>query len=455
MLQLVAQAGEHGLKPKTMRLARAFLRDKSKEVVLYRSKLPGCKDTKYMWALAHHPLPDNSEVISHDPEEEVSTLIAAVKAGARTLGPDGFQPTDPSLLVGGAMGLSDSPPGSLFRRLSDGSTGTTYGSSLSPRSAGAGDLCPGNSRRRHVPYHELEKQFGVGVSKAAANLGICKTTLKRICRQHGIKQWPRRQIAKALSQMASQDTKSSRPAGTTTMVPAASAPAHVDTQTPRIGEPQVPMTLALREAQAPSAAELFSQSCRTARSPYDPFGPPSIRTLASASNGPGFNTSGRSVFGALPSRPTMTAAAAPSSHQPGLGSQASLGSRLLGTRTISDELNWHNSSSPQERHNMRLQSMQSMQPMQSMQSMQSMGSMQSMQPIQSMQPMQSMQPSSGPSMGSMQSLSLNGRQMTSGQAAAAPSSSNTPGSMSSLPWVHLPQLGMSCPVYLMLPGRGL
>ena len=42
----------------------------------------------------------------------------------------------------------------------------------------------------------LQAQFGLGLKDAASNLGICATTLKRACRRHGVRRWPRRQIAK-------------------------------------------------------------------------------------------------------------------------------------------------------------------------------------------------------------------------------------------------------------------
>ncbi len=57
---------------------------------------------------------------------------------------------------------------------------------------------------KRLRFEDLQAQFGLGLKEAAANLGICATTLKRACRRHGIKRWPRRQIvklSKALTQM--------------------------------------------------------------------------------------------------------------------------------------------------------------------------------------------------------------------------------------------------------------
>ena len=55
---------------------------------------------------------------------------------------------------------------------------------------------PHNSRCHTITYDMLAAHFHLSVVEAAVRLGVSRTTLKTVCRQHGIKRWPKRALVK-------------------------------------------------------------------------------------------------------------------------------------------------------------------------------------------------------------------------------------------------------------------
>ena len=66
----------------------------------------------------------------------------------------------------------------------------------------------GMTPRRNIELSELQKLFHLTEKQVAKELGVCLTSLKKICRQHGIHRWPYRKVSTTYpitSQLAEND----------------------------------------------------------------------------------------------------------------------------------------------------------------------------------------------------------------------------------------------------------
>lgn len=113
---------------------------------------------------------------------------------------------------------------------------------------------------KHLTYSDLQKHFKLGLKEAAAELGICPTTLKRACRRNGIKRWPSRQTVKAGSEESTNqdeapDLETQNPPPSENALPQSSSSLQQPTTRGRLMD-----TLKSAEKQAdPNATRDFSE----------------------------------------------------------------------------------------------------------------------------------------------------------------------------------------------------
>jgi hypothetical protein len=73
---------------------------------------------------------------------------------------------------------------------------SAFGATAAPDAPARRKAPASNSRCHSITYDMLAAHFHLSVVDAALRLGVSRTTLKTVCRQHGIKRWPKRALVK-------------------------------------------------------------------------------------------------------------------------------------------------------------------------------------------------------------------------------------------------------------------
>eukprot|EP00741_Cyanophora_paradoxa_P008380 tig00001304_g8107.t1 len=71
------------------------------------------------------------------------------------------------------------------------------GTAHSPTSHSSSERERKHPNQKEIPLSRLQEHFALSIQAAAGKLGVCVTTLKKICRSYGIKRWPGRKLRKA------------------------------------------------------------------------------------------------------------------------------------------------------------------------------------------------------------------------------------------------------------------
>ncbi|EOA29831.1 hypothetical protein CARUB_v10012927mg [Capsella rubella] len=157
---------------------------------------------------------ETTETLTEIEMQESSWISHMIKANEKGKGVSlswEYQKEDPKELSSGRENtLIDPSPNNVpleAEQLQQASTSglrVDSGPSTKSPSTGGGNMLgsrrPGDKRRtkteKTIGLEVLRQHFAGSLKDAAKSIGVCPTTLKRICRQHGIMRWPSRKIKK-------------------------------------------------------------------------------------------------------------------------------------------------------------------------------------------------------------------------------------------------------------------